>query len=289
MDIITIIRNSYNCRYCNISALDNYIRDNKIDLKELNNERSDILISILQIFEESNFKDDYYCYKVVKFILDHCQYKTLNYTFNYRRENRFHVGDVPLFFALSRNKLKVADLLLSYGADINYTIRNHRHHHMNIISYLCYMNYYHGYPFHSNILSYILNHGFDVEEVNLQLMTFLISFNNHNKLETIFKHFIYDTTFILNFIFKYKNRIPMTNQDISSYILKAKRKIEIRESMYGVACCTNNCEAVNILLDYDANIPDTLIDIVEKYKLLTRAIKNNDHNLIKNILNNKSF
>jgi len=289
MDIITIIRSDYNCRYCNISALEKFVKDNNINLKELNNEHSDILISVLQIFEESNFKDDYYCYKVVKFILEHCQYKTLNYTFNYRRENRFHVGDVPLFSALSRNKIKVAKLLLNNGANINYNINNRRHHEMNIISYLCYMNYYHGYPFENNVLNFILHHGFDIKEINTQLMTFLITFNHYDKLETIFRHYIYDNTLILDFLFKYRNKIVMSNHDIKNYITEAKRKIEIKESIYGVASCNNKCEAINILFDYDANIPDNLINIVQKYRLLTRAIKYNCSNLVKKVLNHESF
>jgi len=288
-NIFKIIKKKNNYNNCDISELENYIKVNHINLKDLNNERFDILTSIINLFEEPFFKDDYYCFKIIKYILEECKYETLNYTFNFRKENNLYIGSVPLYCALYRNKLKLADLLIKYGADINYRIYDSKNFGMNIISYLCYKNYYYGFQFGPSIIKYILNRGLKITEVDRKLIYFLISHNKYDILETMLDFFIFDTNLVLNFLFIYKNKNSMSKQEIYDIIQNAKAKIKIKESIYEVAIYTDQYDAIKILLEYDGSSIDIIINRIEKLGILEKALQFNHSELIKKILSYESI
>ncbi|ORX48370.1 hypothetical protein BCR36DRAFT_354652, partial [Piromyces finnis] len=105
--VIKIIKNK------NVEELKKYIKNNYISINELsydhNNDSFDLLIFSIQ----SNSS-----LKIIEYIIS--LYSNLNYkeqdkTFNYQ-----FFWNVPLYTAIANNRFDISNLLLKYGADINY-------------------------------------------------------------------------------------------------------------------------------------------------------------------------
>eukprot|EP00833_Pecoramyces_ruminatium_P016416 jgi/Orpsp1_1/1190448/evm.model.d7180000079029.1 len=291
--IIEIISNEYNCRYCNIEELKNYIKNNSIILKDLNNKYFDILTNVINEFGQSQFKDDNYCVEVVKFILKQCKYETLNYTFGSNYENN---GEVPLFNAIAKKKFKVANLLLKYGADINYRMNKNSNENMNILSSICYKKYYEDdyinkTYFDKDIIRFILNNGFRQNEIDSHLINSLVILNNNkdNELEYIFKHFTYNNSMILKLVFINKNKKSISNLELDSLIVQLKKVVVIEESVYKFLISRGKYHTINTLFIYDKSTKDIMLNKIFKFNLINIALQHNEKNFLKNILNYESL
>ncbi|ORY65688.1 ankyrin [Neocallimastix californiae] len=110
-----------------LKKLKQYVKDNTILLRRINTDEFDLLIFAIDSISSLD---------MIRYIIDECQYESLNYGNT--------INDIPLFNALKRNKFKMADLLIERGADLHY-----RNENVNIIYFLL------------NIL--YLNHNINIE------------------------------------------------------------------------------------------------------------------------------
>ncbi|ORX45980.1 hypothetical protein BCR36DRAFT_219189, partial [Piromyces finnis] len=191
----------------------------------------------------------------------------------------------PLFSALASNKFKIADFLLKREADINYKINGGEYKDVDIINYLYFISGFKDF-LNTNNLKYILNNGFNIRQVTTDLINKMVNRNySDGLLEIILKHFIYDDTFIIRLLSVYKNRVALTTEQIQNIITDEKRKINIDESVYENADEHENYDAINMILDYDGSGNESIIEKIEDYEILERAIEYDNIKLVKKILN----
>ncbi|ORY58286.1 ankyrin [Neocallimastix californiae] len=114
-EILNIISESKNDNFVDVTTLREYINTNKINLKDLNSDDFDILISVIDTFKANDIKENYYTCSIIDYIIEQCKYETLNFTI-YNNNNY----EVPLFSAISKrfnvesNITKVLYDLLSF-------------------------------------------------------------------------------------------------------------------------------------------------------------------------------
>jgi len=261
----------------NLITLKNYIKNNNVDLKSLNNKDFDIVIFSI----ESNAATE-----IIKFIIEQCQYKTFNYTFNITENyksyyNNFYYNNikykVPLFSAIKKENFEIADLLIQYNADINYLANDKQ----NVAVYLydCYHCIY------KPELKYILKKGFFVNGFTTNLINdIILDGYNFNLLKSIFNFRIFDEAFVLNLLSIYKNKFKLSKKQLNSLIRKEKSKIKIEDSMYKNVLRCEYYESLVLLLKYDSDDPFVILDKIQKYDLLNVAIKNVEYNLMVEVL-----
>jgi len=278
--IIDLIKNN------NINELEKYVKTNHIKLGELNNDNFDILIFSI---ENTNSKD------IINFIINQCHYHSLNYTFidkgklNIRKtvERKNYIQlKVPLFYSIGLGHFKISDLLIK-KSDINYLMNDFDGNSINIIQYLCFTG-------KLNIinLNYILNSGFNVNNITDTLINTLINYKNGRALdlvECIFKFYILDNAFILNLLYCSKNSIALTRIQLQNIYNNKRKEIEFSDIIYSNALNEENYEALKLLLNYDGDEQKKLLNKVKKYKLLEVAIEENDYDFIQKIFSLKSF
>lgn len=280
-DVITkLIKNN------NIIKLKNYIESNHIELSELNNSNFDILIFSIK---NTNLPS------IVKYIINQCQYKSLNYTFIDRKlynknfingKNKYNFLKIPLFYSIAIDNIKISDLLIKQ-ADINFLINDFCGNTINVIQYLSYIN-----ELNIKNLKYILNNGFSIVNINDTLINTLINYKHGNKidlLECIFEHYLLDNAFILNLIYNGKNKIAFSKKQLQDVYNKERKKIEITNFAYSNAVNEDNYEALKILFKYDGDEYNKLLNKIEKYRLLEFAIEEEDYDFVKKILNFEAF
>ncbi|ORX42387.1 hypothetical protein BCR36DRAFT_587204 [Piromyces finnis] len=224
----------------NFIDLQNYVTKNKINLKQLNKSKFDLLVLAIDSNAPIN---------LIKYILQECRYPTLNYYLNYRcqKENNqqqlhypnFNVS--PLSLALLKNNYDVADLLLQHHADINFEIDNND---------LYYTLYHH--PTQSNSMTtittfqYILKNG--IHSPSPSFISTLIK-NFHNELlEMLIKHFNLSRRMILQLLSFYKYQQTLTAKQLDTLL---KNTIDFTEDMYNDAITLANDKALKILISYD--------------------------------------
>ncbi|ORX44702.1 hypothetical protein BCR36DRAFT_300990, partial [Piromyces finnis] len=215
----------------------NYIIENDTNLSELNNNEFDILIYAIE--NEASLK-------IIDFIINQDYYKYLNYSIYIHQ-----IEKVPLFSAILNNRFEVSDLLLKNKADINYSINNKNDG--DIISYL----YKHKKLCNKN-LNYILCHGYNTYylfNINSDLIPKFIKSYKNTFLKIIFKHYIFDNSFILNLLKLYKNSISISKLQLENSIIKERNKLRINdytyECYYRDAAKENNNEAIKIFFEND--------------------------------------
>jgi len=248
-----------------VKNLEDCITDYSISLKELNDTTFNVLIYSI----EQNTSVD-----VIKYIIDQCQFKAFNFYIIERNQNK-----IPLFCAIANNRFRIADVLLEYKANINCTINNN-----NIISYL-----WKNDSLNSKNLQYILNHGFNIKFRISNLIYEMIENKNNDFLNIIFKYYIFDQAFIINFLKIYKNKETLTDKELKSIIYREKNKISVNENMYKKASDKGNYEAMKIIFENDGNDQDIVFCRINKYEVLEKAVKMNDYTFVKNILSYKTF
>ncbi|KAG4094576.1 ankyrin [Neocallimastix lanati (nom. inval.)] len=260
----------------NKTELENYIIERDITIKVLCSDTFDLLIYSIENGASL---------EIIQFITRQEQYEELNFTIHENGKDKN-----PLFSAVLKNKFTLADMLLKNGADINYCINNKDDG--DIINYL---NTYGS--LNNKNLKYILNHGYDTyflfTNINSCLISnFIRSFKN-KFLDIIFKHYIFDNTFIINLLKWYKNCTPFTPFQFQTIITNEKNKLKIREntyeSYYSDASKEENYEAIKIIFENDGSEHDILFRRINLYDILEKAIKLNDYCFVKNILCYDSF
>eukprot|EP00833_Pecoramyces_ruminatium_P015148 jgi/Orpsp1_1/1189180/evm.model.d7180000070059.1 len=266
-----------------VNELKNFLKESDFKLNKLNHEEFDIL---LYSIENGSSLD------TIDFIINECQYKNLNYVFNNQNENTSNDNSyqnckIPLFSAIVSENFELADLLLSYKADVNYTLKNNLNKTIvDIISYLC-----DNHCLNNKKLLYILNHGFSIKNMNTKIINEIINYKSEVKndlLDTIFHHYIFDNDFILNLLHFYKNKKLLSIGQLSHMITKEKTKIEINDTMYDYAVKTNyykKNDIIYILFVYDGSDPKKITERIHHYKILETAIEKNDYYLVKRIIN----
>ncbi|ORX64730.1 ankyrin [Anaeromyces robustus] len=247
----------------NLIELQQYIYDNKIELKSFNNEHFDILISAIE---------NKVSIKIVKHIINQCHYHNFDYYINIMDDflkiylndeyqnnsispiNKDYVNKdymIPIYTSVANNNFDISNLLLYYGADINYT----KECNDNIITYL-----YKNKLLNFENLTYILNNGFEIcEEIHDNIIDNFIEPYFDTSKEEDKKYCEHSNSFLEIF-------------------LKNIKEYHIQSYHYEYAVNKNNITAVIILLNYDKNKTDALLNY--------NSFKDNILNQLNNI---KSF
>jgi len=250
---IQIINNVKESDEKNIELLVQFIHDNDVEpINILNEEDFDVLIFAL----ESRASE-----KVIEYVLRYIDYGTYNYTFfitdNYRNyDPKFHQYYnvdylVPLFSAIRNEYFEIADILIKQlEADINYLAGEYEDgNDDNIVIYL--FSYFDEMKLSS--LNYILKHefyrrGFPIDLINYMLL----NKSNYPLLESIFKHYIYDNSFILKLLSIYQYRTSLSSAQFTQLFQEEKAKIKINDISYANAIKNENFKGLGMLLKYDS-------------------------------------
>ncbi|ORX57198.1 ankyrin [Piromyces finnis] len=247
-----------------LSGLKSYIEDdaNNVHLDQLNiPKKFDFIINAIQQNASNS---------IIQYLLQHPCYNSINI----KIPHIVHT-DTPLFTAIANNRFDLADLFIAnYNLDINQ--ENDIIEDLNQIHLLNYKN-----------LRYILRHGYDKNNITNSMIKSLISqFPFLNKcLNIIFEHFIFDNTFILNLLTYYKNNKPLSKDSLNGLINNEKGKIKFDSDIYKFAIANQKYAYLKVLFENDSSSMDTLIFRTLNYDLLKYAIKINNLDFVKSILN----
>jgi len=249
----------------NLKELQQYINGNKIELKALNNEHFDFLISAIENQVSAN---------IIKYIIHQGHYKSLDYFISEKNIYPFITNDrvnilynyyesndqkytIPIYSAIANNNFVISNLLLDYGADINY--KKDYDFENNIIIYL-----YRKKLLNFENLKYILNNGFEVckgfelyEGYDIKLVNEFIK----NKC-------YFDTSKEED-----KKYLEYSNSFLEIYLKHMKENnIEYNiicngiNNCYGDAINNDNIIAAIILLNYDKNNKKSILLKCECWK-----------------------
>jgi len=264
-----------------VIKLKTYIERNNIELRNLNHDKFDILIYAIEHMGSS---------EMVDFIIHQCHYSNINYTFDYSGTNSdtnlfCSSYRVPLFMAVCISNFKVADVMIKkYHANINYKTDHPSCMNMNIMQYLLHYSNYFELLNYINI-NYVLNNGFSFNNIDSGIINELIIDEYKNDiLDSIFQYYIFDTTFIFNMLVLYKNKNPISNKQLREMIVKEKGKIRIDESNYYCAIHGGNYDGVATLLNYDTADEEVIVERIQKYQLMEKAVGSNNHHLVRKLL-----
>jgi len=235
----------------NLKEFKEYIETKDISLKEIQNEDFDILITSI----ENNASNE-----IINYIITHFQYKTFNY---YNNQNNLVLdkGDTPLFFAINKNNFQLANLLLSNGADINYDSGK----------ILCHLIEYNSLNMKN--LKFVLRHGYNIEYLNRFVISLIQRHENENKLlpdslNVILNYYIFDNSFILNFLIIYKKKMALSTEELENMIAKEQHKIMIKDEWYKEAVSRKHyyeVDAISDLVERDIRDKDLVLKQVKEY------------------------
>ena len=250
----------------NLFELKNYIEENNINLKELKNDKYDILILAI----ENNAS-----LETIKYIVEKTNYETFNYSIR-RKVEDFGSSDYviryPLNSALANDNYEIASYLIGKKADINFNYGS-------LIKDLLHRD-----NLNLKNVKFILNNGFDPNNIDSQLMKELLKNDQVPIFKYLMKHIIFDNHFILLLLNLYKTKSPLTNIDMAEIFNKERNKsFVITEEVYSTALkLPEKPEIINFLFDYDN--PDEIICRIHSLNLLDKAVQNNNMDFIKQIL-----
>ncbi|OUM62753.1 hypothetical protein PIROE2DRAFT_20756 [Piromyces sp. E2] len=267
-----------------IARLFEYTKNYRVPLKLLNNSKFDVLVCVLLSFPNNDIENGYLYYRIIQYILQKCNYETLNYTVY--DDNKYYV---PLFIAIYKGLFKVANLLMKKGAKIDYISFIQNNEKVNIFQYFKYLKSKETKntpcPLTNNTIDYIIKHDY-ITDANINQSVYdILQIYNYNKFEKLFNRYIYDNQFIVHLLSIYKNRKALSNQEIDDLLLKEKGKLKFDERHYKETQTTN----IITFLDFDCDSYDSIFNKVIDYNLLSKAIQSNDKSLIKKIVNLPSF
>eukprot|EP00833_Pecoramyces_ruminatium_P005024 jgi/Orpsp1_1/1179056/evm.model.c7180000067754.1 len=182
-------------------------------------------------------------------------YNGLNYEIN--------DAGIPLYIAIQFHRFDIADQLIQHGANINFSSWNGD----NILIHFLKFN-----KLDKINLKYILKQGVDInfeDENQSHFLDFIIDTQHISFLKTVFEHFVYNNTFILNMILLHKNKIQLSNEELKSLIYEEKKRIKITSSMYIKTIKDDNLALLKLLIENDRT--KHIMDIKNKYRLLLVA------------------
>eukprot|EP00833_Pecoramyces_ruminatium_P012052 jgi/Orpsp1_1/1186084/evm.model.c7180000096798.1 len=217
----------------NVRELRRYKREKNISLNDLfkmYSERDDIL-KIALMSKNSNIS-------MIDYLIKRCNYKNLKYFVSINKKI------VPIiFFPLSQNRFDIFDFLIKNGADVN---------HGNVL-----LNLYRHNLLNKKNLYYLLNNNL---KISIDVLNFIISKHDSKLLEYILKYYIYNDTFILNFLSIYKNKTPLSYPKLQSIITTEKNKLSLMiDSLYKMVLSNEDYKAMNILCRYDYRDKNTIL------------------------------
>ncbi|ORX85785.1 hypothetical protein BCR32DRAFT_265423 [Anaeromyces robustus] len=270
----------------NILEIKKYIKNNSIDLKELNKSVHNVSKYMTDdnynnLFDTNGFdvlitsiENDITLDKI-KFLMDECQYETLNYHIYNKKFGRRS----PLLSALLKHDYNIADYLINYGADINYDIC-----YLEIIYYLDGLN-----KLDEKTLKYIIRKGYDIKKIENYIISNFLEKNQSHFIGILIKKFIYDNKFILNLLNYYKNKTPLSDELLTKMINDEKSKLKVKKEWYGKVLANNDFDTFELLYHNDIRPEkekfDELMEDLQdydmkhhtnaKYKFLSK-IKNKD-------------
>jgi len=245
-----------------------------------------------------NFSKDFlkYCIEeydvsvdLVEFIINYFKYSNLNYGYEFsklKKLNEFSNDNFfkpPLAVAIEKNNFKVANLLIEYGADINYIkplvlkkILNKKNSRFILDK---------GIKLTSNLID-ILIYTVPVTK-NKHIIDINTTDNVHNAnyfLKQIFNYYIYDNNFILNLLGIYKNKKPFSRKNLEKVITTEKAKLSINRHIYKIAIDNENFNILTLLYDNDSRENEIILNDI--YAILNNR---NDGNEILGKIENKDL
>jgi len=175
-----------------------YVKEYTVKLNELNKNDFDLLLYAL----DNNVSTEW-----IKFIIIHGHYKTLNYVLE--KPNMNYRSKIPLEAALYNTNFKVANLLIHYGAEINYIPPG------LLASILNTKNY-----------RYLLTKDIPI---SLSLLSNLIKLRKNHLLNSLFTYYLLDNSFILDLLSYYKNKKCLRQTQLLDLMNKEKSKINDKD------------------------------------------------------------
>jgi len=237
--------------------LKKYIEKEKIILDYFNDKYFDLLIFAIE---------NDAMLPMINFLISH--YPSLNY---YIYDETMEKYKSPLSCAILNYKFSIAQLLLDFGADINYDI-----HGQDLLS----KTYQEG-NLTMSILSFILNHKFIC--ISKPVSSF-ISRRQNIYLKEIFNYYFYDSVFISRLLSLYKHQQPLSIEQWNCLLLKEKTKIKMKFDWYNQALCFDNQEALSILLYYGGMNSIADMSDYEVCNLLDEAMEHSNFEFIESLI-----
>ncbi|OUM64777.1 hypothetical protein PIROE2DRAFT_8308, partial [Piromyces sp. E2] len=229
----------------NLREFKEHLRKNDIDIGDMQTDDYDLLVYAI----ENNMSSD-----IIHYIVR--GYFSLNYYF-FDIEEGIEVEKSPLSSAIAEDNFQLADILIENKADINFKIfYNDIIKNLTINKLLDDKN-----------LKYILDKGFSLSYVNHEtsLIYELVKASYPSYfIEIIFKHFIFDNTFILHLLHVYRNKKELTHQQLNDFVKKEKSKIIIKDKWYSTAVEYEAFDAIDIFIEYDIRKEDAILNLIKK-------------------------
>jgi len=249
----------------NIEKLKKFIDDDHVSLSSLNESDFDLLLYAI----ECNASPP-----IINYIINEGGYKSLDYHINLSNEDN-HLSLSPLFLAISKNRFKIADLLLKKNANIN---NNKIFNSSEFISHIS-----------LNSLRYLLRNGLKVNFITPDFLYYLIHHFKNGLLKLVFHHYLFNNDFILMFLKFYKNKQPLSFNQLYSILKKEKSKIMVEENMYEEATSIENYAALKLLFYHDSSDLDRLLYRINIYDMLEKAVILNDTPWVQTLLTYTPF
>ncbi|ORY30048.1 hypothetical protein LY90DRAFT_627478 [Neocallimastix californiae] len=247
--------NEYNTEDVKVIIKNNDIESLKIFIKDTNKKLNYKDFDLLLIAINNSASPE-----IIKCILHHCSYKTLNYTFYPNQKYRQYFEnqnwnkpfktynkefEVPLFSSLNTySNFDIADILIENGANINYLGNNQQ----DIITYLSSFIY-----ISESLLKYILSKGFRIDYVTTELLSHL-NYSNSNHLKILLEYCQLNNFVILDLLTVYKNKNKLTKKQLHYILSKKNFKFDIYNEMYRKIITQNVIDIDTLLLLYECDI-----------------------------------
>ncbi|OUM66387.1 hypothetical protein PIROE2DRAFT_59418 [Piromyces sp. E2] len=219
--------------------------------------------------------------KVIKYMVDQYQNKSLNYSIEiknindrpsrsniYRNSlypNKITKYTTPFLSAIEKNNYSMAKYMLSKSiVNVNYEPEN------SVPSFIYEKNF-----LTDEKLKFLIKNGYSKATNLIKYCIYDIYCKSKEKyLRIIYNHFYYDNHFIINLLYSYKNRIPISNPDLFEYMEKHKKEV-INHDIYDFLIENGNQRIINQILqyEYDKTMKEIIIDQYEE-KIPHGFIKN---------------
>lgn len=229
-----------------------------------------------------------------------------------KRNNNKDKYKSPLSCALEHHHFSIAKLLINSGADLNYFCN-----YTTVVDVL-----YHDHHLSNRNINFLLNHGYKIDSYLISLLIkynkkndnsiIVISFYNidseseeddydydksndsnnnsdddianaDNILDIILYNYIFDNQFIMEFLFNYKNKRPLSDKELNHRIEEETNKIaKDAKHYYKKAIESYDNKSIEALMKYDKV---SLKDMKLLYQLILTANRVNNLFFIEKIIN----
>ncbi|KAL6613267.1 ankyrin [Neocallimastix sp. 'constans'] len=288
----------------NFEDFKSYLIDNDFILSEINNEKFDILTFTIENIKYENE----FTYSLIKFIYDGFEYKNINYTIVIK-----DIPKTPLFSAIVRDKLNIADYLISLNAKIYYINSKN----LNIFEYI--NEYYLEKKVNGRIINFIFNKLNKIENdkneksfiiemcLNVKYSIFKLIPNfvekkKFNMLKNIFQCYSINNfnkytrhKCLIDLLMAYKKRTPLSDEKILTYSDQIPIYFEISPDSYEKVIenldkntiiknklkynKTVNYEMLKFLLSYEINKNQAILIKINRPSIYEAIITDNRYNL----------